>query len=112
MITGIDFNNKLIQIILNHLKGYNQKKYWKRREIVVDPNSKCNILKKLYYLLYIKRIDAKCNCSTGTNLNSGTTFASPPWCVHGLNGIFIGHDLTIGENLVIYQQVTIMHGGG
>lgn len=112
MITGFNLNNKLVGLGLILIKGYNQKKYWKRRAIVVNPNSKCNILKKLYFLYYIKRIDKKCNCSTGTNLNSGTTFASPPWCVHGLNGIFIGHDLTIGHNCTMYQQVTIMHGGG
>ncbi len=109
---GFDITNKWVIIANNFLKGYNQKKYWKYRQIVVDPDNKTSIIKKLFYLYYIKRVDSKCQCSTGTNLNSGTYFASPPWCVHGLNGIFIGHDLIIGKNLILYQQVTIMHGGG
>ena len=31
---------------------------------------------------------------------------------HGPNGIIVGHDVRIGKNVTICQQVTIMHGGG
>lgn len=52
------------------------------------------------------------NSSFGTNLNAGAKFATFPNLPHGLNGIIVGHDVTIGFNCTIYQQVTIMHGGG
>lgn len=34
----------------------------------------------------------------------------PPILPHGPAGIFVGHDVEVGKNLVIYQQVTIAHG--
>ena len=39
------------------LSGYDHKKYWKRRSVVVNPQAKVNPLVKMYYLLYIKRVD-------------------------------------------------------
>lgn len=94
------------------IRHYDHEKYWKRRSMVVDPNARCCLLRKIYYLYYIKKCDAYNNCSFGTNLNSGAVFATPPNLPHGPNGIIIGHDVTIGANCTIYQQVTIMHGGG
>ncbi len=94
------------------LQNYHHTKYWKRRKIVTDPSNKTNIILKLYYLIYIKRKDAFHHCSFGTNLNSGTNFLSPPILPHGPSGIIIGHDLEIGSNITIYQQVTIANGGG
>lgn len=79
---------------------------------MIDPLDKTPVIIKLYYLLYIKRADAKNNCSFGTNLNSGSKFLTPPTLPHGPYGIFVGHDLYFGENITIYQQVTIAHGGG
>ena len=29
---------------------------------------------------------------------------------HGLNGIIVGHDVVVGANCVLFQQVTIAHG--
>ena len=66
---------------------------------------------KIYYLYYIKKVDAWHNCSFGTNLHSGAFFKSAPLLPHGPNGIIIGHDCVIGERCTIYQQVTIAHGG-
>ena len=66
---------------------------------------------KIYYLFYIKRTDAWHHCSFGTNLNSGTIFKTPPHLPHGPSGIIVGHDLRIGANCTIFQQVTIAHGG-
>ena len=68
--------------------------------------------KKLYFLYWIKRIDSRKLCSFGTNINSGAYFAGPPKLPHGPNGIIVGHDCVIGSNVTIFQQVTIMHGGG
>ncbi len=99
----------LFKSIIQH---YNHDKYWKRRSIVVNPHNRTSILMKLYYLWYIKRCDAFNNCSFGTNLNSGAVFSSSPILPHGPNGIIVGHDLIFEGSVTIFQQVTIMHGGG
>lgn len=105
-------HNQFATMIMAFFRGYNHKKYWKRRAIVVDPNNKTPKWIKLYYLLYIKRADAKNNCSFGTNLNSGTYFESPPNLPHGPNGIILGHNLKFGKNVTIFHQVTVANGGG
>lgn len=105
------FESKFGKIILSYIQKYNHEKYWNRREKVIDPLNKTNILIKLYYLYYLKKCDAYHNCSFGTNLHSGTIFKSPPVLPHGPNGIIIGHDLIIGDKVVIFHQVTLAHGG-
>lgn len=67
-------------------------------------------VKDLLLILYLKT-DAWHHCSFGTNLNAGTYFKTPPNLPHGPNGIIVGHDLKIGANCTIFQQVTIAHGG-
>lgn len=104
--------NRTAKFLMAYLSGYNHEKYWKRREIVINPKNKTFLLVKLYYLYYIKKSDAKNNCSFGTNLNSGAFFKSPPILPHGPKGIIIGHDLCFGENVIIYHQVTVAHGAG
>ncbi|WP_288738863.1 DapH/DapD/GlmU-related protein [uncultured Parabacteroides sp.] len=106
------FYEKIGRRILSWIQHYNHDKYWYRRSIVTNPSDKTNILIKLYYLYYIKNTDAYHNCSFGTNLNSGSYFSTPPRLPHGPNGIIIGHDLKIGCNCTIFQQVTLAHGGG
>jgi len=106
------FQNKLGQYILSYLQNYNHEKYWRRRSIVIDSSNRTNVLFKLYYLYYIKKIDAKHHCSFGTNLNSGSIFKTLPNLPHGPNGIIIGHDLEIGKNVTIFHQTTLAHGGG
>lgn len=103
--------NKLGLKIMSIIKGYNHEKYWRRRTIVVDPNNKTNLLVKLYYLFYIKRIDSKFCCSFGTNLNCGSKFKTPPILPHGPYGIIIGHNWNIGAQCIIYHQVTLAGGG-
>lgn len=105
------FQHKLGRVLLSWIQHYNHEKYWKRRDIVINPNDKTYLLLKLYYLYYIKRTDAYHNCSFGTNLNSGAYFATPPHLPHGPKGIIVGHDVRIGANSLIYQQVTIAQGG-
>ena len=41
----------------------------------------------------------------------GAKFKSHPLLPHGLNGIIIGHDVVVGSNCKIYQQVTIANDG-
>lgn len=105
------FQHKLGRVLLSWIQHYNHEKYWKRRDIVINPNDKTYLLLKLYYLYYIKPTDAYHNCSFGTNLNSGAYFATPPHLPHGPKGIIVGHDVRIGANSIIYQQVTIAQGG-
>jgi serine acetyltransferase len=96
--------------MLSILHGYNHEKYWHRRDIVIHADNKTPLLIKLYYLFWIKRIDAKHHCSFGTNLNAGSEFATHPLLPHGPNGIIVGHDATIGAHVTIYHQVTIAGG--
>ncbi len=111
-MNSFSFNNKWGRLILNFIQKYNHVKYWKRRDIVINPENKTFLLIKLYYLYYIKKTDAYHNCSFGTNLNSGAIFKSPPILPHGPNGIIVGHDLVVGSNVTLYHQVTLAHGGG
>ncbi len=106
------FSNKFGIWVMGIINSYNHNKYWKRRNIVTDPQNKTSLFLKLYYLWRIKRTDSKKLCSFGTNLNSGSKFETPPLLPHGPNGIIVGHDIHIGRNVTIFQQVTIAHGGG
>lgn len=103
-------SNKIGRIVLSWIQHYNHKRYWTRRSILVDPENKTNIFLKLYYLYYIKKVDAYHNASFGTNYHSGSRFLTPPSLPHGPNGIIVGHDSVVGRNCVIFQQVTIAHG--
>jgi serine O-acetyltransferase len=105
------FDSRLGRKILGYIQHYDHKKYWKRRQLIVDPNSKTHMLIKLYYLYYIKKIDAYHSCSFGTNLGSGTIFKGPPVLPHGPRNIIVGHNLVIGENVTIMHNVTLAHGG-
>jgi serine acetyltransferase len=102
--------NPFIKMIWNFLHSYNHKVYWRRREIVTNPNIKASKLRKLYFLLMLKRNDIKHHSSFGINLNKGAYFKTPPILPHGPYGIIIGFDCIIGKNATIYHQVTIMDG--
>lgn len=99
----------------NLLRGlvqrYNHEKYWRCRQIVVNP-SQGNKLGDLWRLFYIKRADAFNNASMGTHRGCGASFATPPVLPHGLNGIIVSHNAVIGKNCRIYHQVTIGEGKG
>lgn len=92
------------------LSGFDAETYWSRRAIIVNPQAKVNPLLKAYYLLWIKRVDYKHNCSFGTSFNNGPEIVSPPHLPHGLNGIIVGCDAKIGRDCIIYHQVTIAGG--
>lgn len=109
---NIDPKNKFINKIVCIVQHYNPKKYWDRREIVVDPKKKVPKLIKLWYLFYIKRCDAYNNASMGTDLNQGASFKTRPTCPHGLNGIIVHMKAQIGANCTIYHQVTIASSKG
>lgn len=47
------------------------------------------------------------NASFGTNINYGAFFKSPPILPHHLNGIIVSPNSKIGDNCIIFQQVTL-----
>lgn len=104
---NVNINNRFTRIILNQIQHYNHKKYWNMRQEVINPKSKVHKIKRLYYLLRIKRMDAFNNASMGTDLGRGAHFETTPILIHGLNGIIISPYAKIGKNCVIHQQVTI-----
>lgn len=63
------------------ISGFDADKYWRRQFIVANPQAKVNPLLKAYYLLWIKRVDSKHNCSFGTSFNKGMRAITPPICL-------------------------------
>ncbi len=104
---NFSFQNKFAHWVWARINHYDHNKYWKRRSIITDPNDKTFFLLKLYYLYYIKKTDSRHNSSFGTTIGSGAQFATPPVLLHGPNGIIVGHNVKVGKNCTIMQQVTI-----
>lgn len=88
---------------------YDHEKYWYRRNYVVNPEKK-NILLKLWYLYYVKKVDSYWHCTFGTGYNCGSLFSTPPTLWHGPNGIIMGYNVIVGKNSIICQRVTIEQG--
>ena len=101
------YQNRLTYAIYSFLFGYNERRYWKLRQLVVDPSAKVSKSRKLLWLIYLKRAEAKNACSLGTALNAGAVFASIPELPHGITGIFVSHGAKIGKNCLILQNVII-----
>lgn len=91
----------------NHAQHYNHDKYWSWREKVIDPDCKLPALVKLWYLYWIKKCDACNNATMGTHIGYGADFLSPPNLPHGLYGIVVSHNASVGRNCTIFHQVTI-----
>lgn len=106
----MDPNKGLAAFIRRIVQHYNPKKYWKRRKIVINPNSKVPYLLRAYFLYYIKKCDAFNCASLGTNMGVGAFFEEPPILKHGLNGIVVSYYARIGKKCTIMQQVTIAEG--
>lgn len=108
MAMNVDYHNPCIALIRGHIQHYNQKKYWKYRQYVTQPGGgKLRKIISLLKLMYIKRCDAFNCASLGTDLGRGAVFGSIPIFPHGLYGIIISPDVTIGKNSRIYHHVTI-----
>lgn len=67
--------------VMAWLSGFDTDKYWHRQFLVANPQAKVNPLLKAYYLLWIKRVDSKHNCSFGTSFNKGMRAITPPICL-------------------------------
>lgn len=100
--------------IMALIRRYKPKKYWRYRNDVISctSNTLVNRLRTYYKLLYIKRADAFNNSTFGTHVGFGAKFSSTPILPHGINGIVVTHNATIGTNCTIYHQVTIGQGNG
>ena len=94
------------------VQHYNSKKYWDHRNKVISRENKTPKIIKIFWLYKIKRTDAFNNASMGTHLNYGAIFSTPPNLPHGLYGIIISHNASIGKNCTIFHQVTIGEGPG
>ena len=101
------YENWMTYSLYAHIFGYNEKRYWRIRSIVVDSGNPTPRLLKLLWLIYLKRSEAKNAASLGTAINSGAKFASVPYMPHGIAGVFIAHGAVIGSNCCILQNVTI-----
>ena len=102
--------NWLIKKLKYEFQHYNPDKYWKKRAIVVDSSNKVPKIIKLWHLSYIKKCDAFNCASLGTNIDYGCNFKSIPILPHGLNGIIIGYNVSVGDKCCIMQRVTIAEG--
>ena len=101
------YRNWFTYKLYSRIFHYDERKYWKRRFVVTDPNNKTPIFIKLLLLLSLKNMEAHNAASLGTALNSGAKFLSVPRLPHGIAGVFISHSAQIGENCLILQNVTI-----
>lgn len=95
---------KLLYKLINH---YDEEYYWKVRKYLIDPEYKVLKLKKLYWLLRLKRMESYNNASLGTYLNHGAVFEGKPILPHGLRGIHITEKAHIGQNCIIFHQTVI-----
>lgn len=51
------YSNRITYNLYSLLFGYNERKYWKLRQRVVDPESKTPKLVKMFYLTNISKAD-------------------------------------------------------
>ena len=104
----LKLKNSFINTIHNYQSRFNERKYWKRR--FYCQNHKMT-LRKLVYLMLLRRVENKQCADTGLGLNTEYSpmcnIASPLHLPHRLNGIIIGRNVKIGSNVTIYQNVTI-----
>lgn len=70
--------------------------YWEFRKVAQKKNSK-----------FFTLINSRYCLSKGCYLALDTKIESNPILPHGLRGIFISKNATIGRNVTIFQQVTI-----
>lgn len=101
------YGNKIQYKIYSLIFHYDEIKFWKLRQRIVDPTDKASKFRKKLWLLYLKRSEARNACSFGTAINTGAIFDTPPRLPHGIAGIFVSHQAKIGENCMILQNVTI-----
>ena len=102
------FKKGIINAVHNYQSRFNERRYWRRRFFCQTHDTS---LRKLYYLIWLRRIENKQCADTGLGLNNDESpmcsIASPLNLPHRLNGIIIGRNVEIGHNVTIYQNVSI-----
>ena len=101
------YDNPVNYFLYSKIFGYDEKKFWRLRQRIVNPEDKASKLRKMFWLSYLKKAEARNAASMGTAVNAGAVFDSPPRLPHGITGIFISHSAHIGKNCMILQNVTI-----
>lgn len=91
------------------LTGFAPNYYWRLRKYMIE-HSKYNIFAQISRFL-VRRMEYKNGSSIGGTFGSGVEFKTIPNLPHGLVGIFIHPSVKVGENVTIYQQVTIGENG-
>ena len=100
----------MLKEILNvHVTRYDHDKFSKR--YMACQNHEVSGVKRIYYIYYLKRTMSMHCCDLMVSLSEreafGAFFVSPPFLPHGLNGIVVSDQASIGKNATILQQVTI-----
>lgn len=84
--------------------SFNERKYWKRRLYL----QRMGGVISWYNMLYCRRVESKKCADTGIGLKERCCqIKSPIALPHGLAGIIIARNVSIGENVTIFQHVTI-----
>lgn len=105
--------SKFLHWIRGCIQHYNHNKYWRYREKVLNyKTGKMSKIINIVRLFYIKKCDAFNKATLGTHLGFGAFFGGIPSFPHGLYGIIISHNVTIGKNCTIFHNVTIGEGKG
>lgn len=97
-----DGHNKKMKALAS---GFDYDKYWSRREKLFD--NRTPKLIKVYYKLYLRRVDAKNGADINFCSDEINNFKGRPILGHGIKGIVIAGGAIIGENCYISHQVTI-----
>ena len=93
------------RLVRNVLRGYNHEKYWKRKMYLSSDGG--ILLKRVYYFLWITKVEGQNHSWMGTDLHGGSTFAGIPVLPHGISGIYIAKECRIGKDVTIWQNVTL-----
>ena len=101
--------HKILKFMTRVTQRYDHRQYWKMRRYITEKNGGF-IIKKIWYLYRIKRMDAFNNASLGTHLDKSAVFKNIPHLPHGIRGIFVSHNAIIGTEVTIFHQVTIGEG--
>ncbi len=104
----VNKRNPIIHLLQCLIQHYNPERYWRyRAKVMSPPENKIQLALNYIRLMYIKRCDAYNNASLGTDIGKGAHFGSIPELPHGLNGIIVNPNCTIGKNAKIFHQVTL-----
>lgn len=93
-----------------YIRGFNYDKYWNRRDKFYD--SKTPRILKLYYMFYLRRIDAKNGADINILPGKENNFKGHPILGHGIKGIVVAGEAVVGRNVEISHQVTIGRSKG